>query len=88
MGENMNLFAYRIFCGLIYGVLVDTSWENARDRVREYYKDDKKYLEYQNKERELFEEFGDFEYDEPLIEIYDLSERFAEDINYIFPTII
>lgn len=76
------LFGYRIFCGLIAGVLVDTSWENARDRVREYYKDDKKYLEYLEKEKKLC---GD---DMPLIEIYDLSERFEEDINYIFPLVL
>lgn len=77
------LFAYRIFCGLISGVLVDISWENARDRVREYYKDDKKYLEYCEKHKKLM---GDD--NEPIIEIYDLTERFTEDINYIFPTII
>lgn len=77
------LFAYRIFCGLISGVLVDTSWENAKDRVREYYKDDKKYLEYCEKHKKLMEDDS-----EPIIEIYDLTERFAEDINYIFPTII
>ena len=77
------LFAYRIFCGLISGVLVDTSWENARDRVREYYKDDKKYLEYYEKHKQLMRDDS-----EPIIEIYDLTERFTEDINYIFPTII
>lgn len=74
------LFGYRIFCGLIAGVLVDTSWENARDRVREYYKDDEQYLKYWEREKELC---GDD--DEPLIEIHDLSERFEDDINYIFP---
>lgn len=79
----MNLFGYRIFCGLISGVLVDTSWENARDRVREYYKDDKKYLEYWEKEKKVYGEE-----DVPFIEIYDLSERFVEDINYIFPLVI
>ena len=74
------IFGYRIFCGLISGVLVDTSWENARDRIIEYYKDDKKYLEYWEKEKELCGE-----YDVPLIEIYNLSERFDEDIDFIFP---
>ena len=84
----MILFGYRIFCGLISGVLVDTSWENAEIRVREYYKDDKKYLEYMEREKELFGKFEDDEFDEPFIEIYDLSERFTEDINYIFPLVI
>ena len=73
------LFGYRIFCGLLSGVLVDTSWENAVDRVREHYKDDKKYLEYWEKEKKLCGEDH-----EPLIEIYNLSERFEEDINEIF----
>ena len=77
------LFGYRIFCGLISGVLVDTSWESARDRVREYYKDDKKYLTYWETEKKLCGED-----DIPLIEIYNLSERFEEDINYIFPLIL
>ena len=77
------LFAYRIFCGLISGVLIDTSWENARDRVREYYKDDKRYLEYWERHKELVEND-----DEPMIEIYDLSERFEDDINYIFPAVL
>ena len=77
------LFGYRIFCGLISGVLVDTSWENARDRVREYYRDDKRYLEYWEREKELC---GDD--DEPMIEIYDLSEHFKEDINYIFEAVL
>lgn len=82
------LFAYRIFCGLISGVLVDTSWENARDRVRKYYKDDKKYLEYCERRKQLVGDDGEPMDDEPMIEIYDLTERFTEDINYIFPTII
>ena len=77
------LFGYRIFCGLISGVLVDTSWENAIDRVREYYKDDKWYLEYWEKDKKVYGED-----DEPLIEIYNLSERFEEDINYIFPLVL
>ena len=73
------LFGYRIFCGLIVGVIVDTSWENARDRVREYYKDDEKYLEYCEKHKKLL---GDDS--EPIIEIYDLSERFEDDINGVY----
>ena len=77
------LFGYRIFCGLLAGVLVDTSWENARDRVREYYKNDKRYLGYWEKQKELFEDD-----DEPMIEIYDLSERFEDDANCIFELVI
>lgn len=73
------LFGYRIFCGLLAGVLVDTSWENAKARVREHYKDDKKYLEYWDRQKELM---GDD--DEPMIEIYDLSERFNDNISCIF----
>lgn len=81
------LFGYRIFCGLIAGVLVDTSWENVKARVREYYKDDEKYLEYKAREKELFEVFGEIP-DEPFIEIYNLSEHFEHDINDIFPLTI
>ena len=73
------LFGYRIFCGVIAGVLVDISWENARDRVREYYKDDEKYLEYRERHRKLMEDDS-----EPIIEIYDLSERFEDDISGIY----
>lgn len=78
------LFGYRIFCGLISGVLVDTSWENAKARVREHYKDDAKYLKYREREKELCEKFGDIEFIEPLIEIYNLSERFDDNISCIF----
>lgn len=80
----MLLFGYRIFCGLLSGVLVDTSWESARNRVKEYYKNYKRYLEYCKKERELFGE----DESEPMIEIYDLSERFNDDINCIFELVL
>lgn len=75
----IKLFGYKIFCGVISGVLVDTSWENAKVRVREHYKDDDKYLEFWSKQKEIF---GD--HDEPMIEIYDLSERFEDNISGIY----
>ena len=58
-------------------------FEDCIESPREYYKDDKKYLEYWEKEKRLC---GDD--DVPLIEIYDLSKRFEEDINYIFPLVL
>lgn len=73
------LFGYKIFCGVIAGVLMDTSWEHAKFRVREHYKNDKKYLEYWEKQKELYKD-----YDEPMIEIYDLSERFNDNVNDIY----
>lgn len=75
----MTLFAYKIFCGLLAGVLVDTSWENVKTRVKEYYKDDERYLEYLKRHKELLGSDA-----EPFIEVYPLSELFEDNIDFIF----
>ena len=74
------LFAYKIFYGAIAGVLVDTSLENAKVRVREHYKDDEKYLQYRRKHKILMADDDS----EPIIEIYDLSKRFEDNISGIY----
>lgn len=75
----MTLFAYKIFFGLLAGVLVDTSWENVKNRVREHYKDDERYLEYLKRHKELLGSDA-----EPFIEVYPLSELFEDNIDFIF----